>query len=164
MDPVAAGVTILMADDDAEDCMLTGKALAASRGGDELRCVGDGEELMDYLMRRGEYGDPLTSPRPAIILLDLNMPKKDGYAALEEIKVQPGIRRIPIVVFTTSNVEEDIQLSYDRGASSFITKPETYQGLVEAMKCFGEYWLEIATLPDPTKRWVHPASSGSRST
>jgi two-component system, response regulator len=117
-----------------------------------VRFVGDGEELLDYLMRRGEYGDPLSSPRPGIILMDLNMPKKDGYAALEEIRRQPEIRRIPIVVFTTSNVEEDIRLSYDRGASSFITKPETYQGLVEAMKGFGEYWTEIATLPETTER------------
>src|SRR3990172_4511799 len=152
MDQVAEGMTILMADDDAEDRMMTGKALAATRGGDNLRFVGDGEELMDYLMRRGEYGDPLSSPRPDIILLDLKMPKKDGYAALEEIRNHPEIRQIPIVVFTTSNVEEDIRLSYDRGASSFITKPQTYQGLVEAMKCFGEYWTEIATLPDPTVR------------
>ena len=152
MDQVAEGMTILMADDDAEDCMLTGKALAASRGVDDLRFVGDGDELMDYLMRRGEYADPLTSPRPAIILLDLNMPKKGGYAALEEMKIHPEIRHIPVVVFTTSNVEEDIKLSYDRGASSFITKPQTYQGLVEAMKCFGEYWTEIATLPEPPER------------
>jgi CheY-like chemotaxis protein len=152
MDRVTEAMTILMADDDAEDCMMMGKALAASREGDKLRCVGDGEELMDYLMRRGEYGDPLTSPRPGIILLDLNMPKKDGYAALEEIRSHQEIRRIPVVVFTGSNVEEDIRLSYDRGASSFITKPVTYQGLVEAMKCFGEYWTEIATLPETTQR------------
>jgi CheY-like chemotaxis protein len=152
MDRVAERMTILMADDDAEDCMMTGRALAASRGVDNLRFVGDGEELMDYLMRRGEYGDPLTSPRPGIILLDLKMPKKDGYAALEEIRNHPEIRQIPVVVFTTSSVEEDIRLSYDRGASSFITKPETYQGLVEAMKGFGKYWTEIATLPDTTER------------
>src|SRR3989304_4970658 len=147
MDQVAEGMTILMADDDAEDRMMTGNALAATRGGDNLRFVGDGEELMDYLMRRGEYGDPLSSPRPDIILLDLNMPKMDGYAALREIKVQPEIRSIPIVVLTTSSVEEDIRLSYDRGASSFITKPETYQGLVEAMKCFGDYWPRDAPAP-----------------
>lgn len=152
MDQVAAGMTVLMADDDAEDCMMTGKALAASGGVDSVRFVGDGEELMDYLMRRGEYGDPLSSPRPGIILMDLNMPKKDGYAALGEIRSQPEIRRIPIVVFTTSNVEEDIRLSYERGASSFITKPETYQGLVEAMQGFGKYWNEIATLPGMTER------------
>ena len=152
MDQVAEGMTILMADDDAEDRMMTGKALAATRGGDNLRFVGDGEELMDYLMRRGEYADPLTSPRPAIILLDLNMPKQGGYAALGEMKTHPEIRHIPIVVFTTSNVEEDIKGSYDRGASSFITKPDTYRGLVEAMKCFGEYWTEIATLPETPER------------
>ena len=151
-DQVAAGMTVLMADDDAEDCMMTGKALAASGGVESVRFVGDGEELMDYLMRRGEYGDPLTSPRPGIILMDLNMPRKDGYAALGEIRSQPEIRRIPIVVFTTSNVEEDIRLSYERGASSFITKPETYQGLVEAMQGFGKYWTEIATLPGTTER------------
>ncbi|TFG98699.1 MAG: response regulator [Myxococcales bacterium] len=140
-----------MADDDAEDCMMLGKALAESREGDQLRCVGDGEELMDYLMRRGEYGDPLISPRPGIILLDLNMPKKDGYAALGEIRSHQEIRRIPVVVFTGSNMVEDIRLSYDRGASSFITKPVTYQGLVKAVKCFGEYWTEIATLPAMTQ-------------
>ena len=152
MDRVAQGMLVLMADDDAEDCMMTGKALTASGGVGTVRFVGDGEELMDYLMRRGKYGDPLSSPRPGIILLDLNMPKKDGYAALEEIRSQPEIRRIPIVVFTTSNVEEDIRLSYDRGASSFITKPDTYRGLVEAMKGFREYWTEIATLPETTER------------
>jgi CheY-like chemotaxis protein len=152
MDEVTEGITILMADDDADDRMMTGKALELSRGGRDLRFVGDGDELMDYLTRRHKYADPLTSPRPGIILLDLNMPKKGGHAALEEIKTNPKIRGIPIVVLTTSNVEEDIQLSYDRGASSFITKPNTYQGLVEAMKCFDEYWSEIATLPETTAR------------
>jgi len=147
MDRVAEGMTILMADDDPEDCLQTGKALAASRRGHELRVVGDGEELMDYLMRRGEYRDPQSSPRPAIILLDLNMPRKGGYAALEEMKTHPEIRQIPVVVFTTSNVEADIRRSYDGGASSFITKPETYRGLVEAMRCFGDYWTGVATLP-----------------
>jgi len=145
-----------MADDDADDCMMTGKALAASGGVGDLRFVGDGEELMDYLMHRGKYVDPLTSPRPGIILLDLSMPKKDGHAALEEIKAYPEIRRIPIVVLTTSNVEEDIQLSYDRGANSFITKPDTYQGLVEAMKSFEEYWIETTTLPETTERQFLP--------
>jgi CheY-like chemotaxis protein len=145
-------MTILMADDDPEDCMMTRKALEASQGVSDLRFVGDGEELMDYLMRRREYADPLTSPRPGIILLDLNMPKKDGHAVLDEIKTHSEIRRIPVVVLTTSNVEEDIKRSYDQGANSFITKPDTYQGLVEAMRCFDEYWSEIATLPEMTER------------
>ena len=149
-------ITILMAEDDAEDRMMTGRALEANRGYGDLRFVEDGEELMDYLMRRGKYVDPLTSPRPGIILLDLSMPKKDGRAALEEIKAYPEIRRIPIVVLTTSNVEEDIQLSYDRGANSFITKPDTYQGLVEAMKSFEEYWIETTTLPETTERQSLP--------
>jgi CheY-like chemotaxis protein len=97
MDGVAESMTILMADDDPEDCMMTRKALEASRGGArDLRFVGDGDELMDYLMRRDKYVDPLTSPRPGIILLDLNMPKKDGHAALEEMKIHPEIRRIPV--------------------------------------------------------------------
>jgi CheY-like chemotaxis protein len=145
-------MTILVADDDPEDCMMTRKAFEASQAVSDLRFVGDGEELTDYLMRRGEYADPLASPRPGMILLDLNMPKKDGHAALEEIKTHPAIRRIPVVVLTTSSVEEDIELSYDRGANSFITKPETFQGLVEAMKCFGEYWTETATLPETTEQ------------
>jgi CheY-like chemotaxis protein len=152
MDGIIENTTILMADDDPEDRMMTRKALEVSRGVSDLRFVGDGDELMDYLMRRDKYADPLTSPRPGIILLDLNMPKKGGHAALEEIKTNPKLRGIPIVVLTTSDVEEDIQLSYDRGASSFITKPNTYQGLVEAMKCFDEYWSEIATLPETTGR------------
>jgi CheY-like chemotaxis protein len=135
MDGVTEHVTILMADDDPEDCMMTGKALEATRGVSDLRFVGDDEGLIDCLMRRDKYADPLASPRPGIILLDLNMPKKDGHAALVEIKTHPEIRGIPIVVLTTSDVEEDIEFSYDRGASSFITKPNTYPGLVKAMKC-----------------------------
>jgi len=152
MDGVVEGITILMADDDLEDRRMTRKALEASRGVSDLRFVEDGEDLMDYLTRRNRYADPLTSPRPDIILLDLNMPKKDGHAALEEIKIHPEFRRIPIVVLTTSNAQEDIERSYDRGASSFITKPDTYQGLVEAMKCFDQYWIEVATLPETTER------------
>jgi CheY-like chemotaxis protein len=152
MDGVIENTTILMADDDPEDRMMTRKALEAARGVSDLRFVGDGDELMDYLIRRNKYADPLTSPRPGIILLDLNMPKKGGHAALEEIKTNPKLRGIPVVVLTTSNVKEDVQLSYDRGANSFITKPITYQGLVEAMKGFDEYWSEIATLPETTAR------------
>lgn len=141
-------IIILMADDDADDRMLTKEALEESRVLNDLRFVEDGEELMDYLARRGEYTDPENSPRPGLILLDLNMPKKDGREALKEIKEDPELRRIPIVVMTTSQAEEDIFRSYDLGASSFITKPVTFDRLVELMKTIGDYWVEFVRLPN----------------
>lgn len=140
-------VTILMADDDEDDCMLAREALAESRLANDLRLVRDGEELMDYLYRRGSYVDSSSSPRPGLILLDLNMPRKDGREALREIKADPALRHIPIVVLTTSKAEEDIYRSYDLGANSFITKPITFAALVEVMKTIGKYWFEIVELP-----------------
>jgi CheY-like chemotaxis protein len=103
---------------------------------------------MDYLARRGKFSNPDDSPRPGLILLDLNMPRKDGREALKEIKADPNLRRIPIVVMTTSKAEEDIYRSYDIGASSFITKPITFDRLVELMKALGAYWVEFVELPD----------------
>jgi two-component system response regulator len=141
-------IIILMADDDADDRMLTKEALDESRVLNELHFVEDGEELMDYLTRRGKYADMADSPRPGLILLDLNMPKKDGREALKEIKADPDLRRIPIVVMTTSQAEEDVFRSYDFGASSFITKPVTFDRLVELMKALGNYWVEFVELPD----------------
>jgi CheY-like chemotaxis protein len=141
-------IVILMADDDADDRMLTKEALEESRVLNELRFVEDGEELMDYLHRRGRFTDPADSPRPGLILLDLNMPKKDGREALKEIKADPNLRRIPVVVMTTSRAEEDIFRSYDFGASSFITKPVTFDRLVELMRTLGEYWVEFVELPE----------------
>lgn len=141
-------IIILMADDDADDRMLTKDALTESRVLNELRFVEDGEELMEYLTRKGKFADPETSPRPGLILLDLNMPKKDGREALKEIKSDPDLRRIPVVVMTTSKAEEDIFRSYDFGASSFITKPVTFDRLVELMKALGDYWVEFVELPD----------------
>ena len=141
-------IVILLADDDADDRMLTKDALEESRVLNDLRFVGDGEELMDYLVRRGKFSDPETSPKPGLILLDLNMPKKDGREALKEIKENPELRRIPIVVMTTSQAEEDIFRSYDLGASSFITKPVTFDRLVELMRTLGEYWVEFVRLPE----------------
>ncbi|MFC1853859.1 response regulator [candidate division CSSED10-310 bacterium] len=138
-------ITILMAEDDPDDRMLTKEALAENRLANELYFVEDGEELMDFLYHRGVYVNPETSPRPGLILLDLNMPKKDGREALEEIKADPELRQIPIVVLTTSKAEEDIFRSYDLGASSFITKPVTFEALVDIMK--GKYWLQIVQLP-----------------
>ena len=136
-----------MADDDEEDCMLTKEALEESRLANDLRFVGDGEELMDYLRRRGRYAAPNDAPRPGLILLDLNMPKKDGREALKEIKADPELRRIPIVVLTTSKAEEDIYRSYDLGVNSFIIKPVSFEGLVEVMTTLARYWFQIVKLP-----------------
>ncbi len=140
-------VTILMADDDEDDCMLAQEALTESRLANDLHFVRDGEQLMDYLYHRGEYTHGDRSPRPGLILLDLNMPRKDGREALKQIKADPDLRRIPIVILTTSRADEDVYRSYDLGANSFITKPVTFSGLVEVMKTIGKYWFEIVELP-----------------
>jgi len=140
-------ITILLADDDPDDRMLASAALQESRLANDLYCVENGEELMDYLQQRGRFGNGHACPRPGLILLDLNMPKKDGREALKEIKADPELRRIPIVVLTTSKAEEDIYRTYDLGVSSFITKPVTFEGLVEVMKALGRYWFEIVELP-----------------
>lgn len=141
-------ITILMADDDTDDCLLVRDAFMENRVENCLRFVHDGEELLDYLHRRGKYVDGDLAPRPALILLDLNMPKKDGREVLKEIKSDPDIRGIPIVVLTTSREEFDIVRSYDLGASSFIIKPVTFNGLVEKIKSLGKYWLETVELPE----------------
>lgn len=140
-------ITILMADDDPEDVMLAEDALEEARLANDFHYVGNGEELMDYLLRRGEYSDPADAPRPGLILLDLNMPRKNGFEALEEIKSNPDLRRIPVVVLTTSSAEEDVYRSYDLGVNSFISKPVSFDGLVEAMKVLGQYWFEIVARP-----------------
>ena len=140
-------IVILLADDDEEDRMLACDALAESRLSNDISCVTDGEDLMDYLRHKGKYTSPAEAPRPGLILLDLNMPKKDGREALREIKSDPELRQIAVVVFTTSKAEEDIYSSYDSGASSFISKPVTFEGLVDVMKGLGRYWFEIVDLP-----------------
>jgi CheY-like chemotaxis protein len=140
-------VTILLVDDDEEDLLMTQEALQESRLGNDLRMARDGEELMDYLLRRGRFADPSDSPTPGLILLDLNMPRKDGREALAEIKGNPDLRNIPVIVLTTSKAEEDIFRTYDLGVSSFITKPVTFAGLVEAMSVLSQYWFEIVELP-----------------
>ena len=140
-------VRILLADDDEDDCMLAREALAESRLLSELYVVRDGEELLDYLYHRGKYANPKSSPRPGLILLDLNMPKKDGREALKEIKNDPKLRQIPVIVLTTSKAEEDIYHTYDLGANSFIIKPMDFESLVEVMRTIGKYWFEIVELP-----------------
>lgn len=127
--------------------MLVKDALEEGRLVVDLRLVEDGEELMDYLHRRGRYTDPNNSPHPDLVLLDLKMPKKSGHQALEEIKGNPELRRIPIVVLTTSKAEEDIVRAYNSGANSFIVKPTTFGALTEAMKTLERYWFDLIALP-----------------
>lgn len=140
-------IVILMADDDADDRLLAKDALAECRLANELHFVENGEELLDYLHRRGKFVNLSNSPRPGLILLDLNMPKKDGREALKEIKDDPRLRTIPVVVLTTSNADTDISRIYELGANSFITKPVSFDSLVEVMKILGRYWFEIVELP-----------------
>jgi CheY-like chemotaxis protein len=144
----AKSITILVADDDADDRMMAKDALDECRLSNQLHFVEDGVDLMNYLRRQGRYADAATTPRPGLILLDLNMPKMDGREALREIKADPALRRIPVVVMTTSKAEEDIYRSYDLGVSSYVAKPVTFEGLVEVMKALGKYWFEIVELPD----------------
>lgn len=137
-------IMILMADDDPDDRMLTREAFEESHLLNDFETVEDGEELMAYLHRQGKYAD---KPRPGLILLDLNMPRKDGREALREIKSNPDLRRIPVVVMTTSKAEEDILRSYDLGVNSFIVKPITFDALVETLQTLGKYWFNIVELP-----------------
>lgn len=141
------GIVILMADDDDDDFLLTKKALKQSKLLNQLVRVKDGEELIDYLRGEGDYKNATDCPRPGVILLDLNMPRKDGREALKEIKSDPELSSIPVIVFTTSKAEEDIYRSYQLGVNSFITKPVTFDNLTEVMRTLGTYWFEIVELP-----------------
>ena len=122
------------------------EALHESRLANDVHFVEDGEELLEYLHRRGKYTDPDVSPRPGLILLDLNMPRKDGREALAEIKADHDLRRIPVVVLTTSQAETDIYRSYDLGVNSFIVKPVSFDSLVDVMQVLGRYWFEIVEI------------------
>jgi CheY-like chemotaxis protein len=143
-------ITILMADDDADDRRLTRDALEESRLANDLRFVENGEELLAYLRHEGKYTES-DSPRPGLILLDLNMPRMDGRTALKEIKADPDLRQIPITVLTTSKADEDIFRSYDLGVNSYIVKPVTFEALVDILQTLEKYWFEIVELP-PTGR------------
>lgn len=141
-------VTILMADDDEDDRLLARDALVESRVLNDFRCVADGIELMKYLRREGLYKDKELYPTPSLILLDLNMPRLDGRGALTQIKADPSLRSIPVIVLTTSKAEEDMIRAYDLGAASYITKPVTFDKLVELMRSLGRYWVEFVELPN----------------
>lgn len=139
--------TILVAEDDPDDRFLLAEAFTETLLADYLYFVEDGEQLMDYLHGQGKYTDPSRCPRPDLILLDLNMPRKDGREALKEIKSAPKLRQIPIVVFTTSKAEEDIYRTYELGGNSFISKPISYEELLHVVKQLGSYWFETVRLP-----------------
>lgn len=142
-------ITILIADDDADDRLMIREAFLECRLANPLQFVADGEALMDYLERRGQYADEAHHPMPGLILLDLNMPRKDGREALREIKSNPALRDIPVVVLTTSKAEEDVANSYSDGANSFISKPVSFAALIEVVQTLGRYWLQIVDLPPP---------------
>jgi CheY-like chemotaxis protein len=145
-DPTTASV-ILMADDDSDDRLLVKDAVGECDWQGDLRFVENGEELLDYLLRRNQYSPPAVAPRPGLILLDLNMPRKDGREALREIKADPDLRRIPVVVFTTSKADTDVGRLYDLGANSFISKPIQFDALVSVMRILGQYWFGAVKLP-----------------
>ncbi|CAA9253701.1 MAG: Two-component transcriptional response regulator, LuxR family [uncultured Cytophagales bacterium] len=140
-------IVILVAEDDAEDQMLVKEAMEESRLSNHIHFVSDGEELLAYLRHEGPYADIRQYPHPGLILLDLNMPRKDGREAMKEIKTDPKLRVIPIVVLTTSKAEEDVLRTYDLGVNSFITKPVSFSSLVNVMRTLGKYWFEIVELP-----------------
>jgi CheY-like chemotaxis protein len=142
-----------MADDDADDRLLAKDAFAESELSCDLQFVENGEELLDYLLHRGKY-ESAAAPRPKLILLDLNMPKKDGREALREIKADPDLRRIPVVVLTTSQADTDVGGIYELGANSFICKPVKYDALVSVMRVLGEYWFKTVEVPGPRRTGI----------
>lgn len=137
-------IRILMAEDDSQDQFLVKKAFTQSRCLNSIDIVQDGEELLAFLRKEGEYAE---ATRPDLILLDLNMPLKDGREALKDIKADPELRAIPIVVLTTSGEDEDIVRSYNLGVSSYIQKPVTFEKLAEMIELLGKYWVGIVKLP-----------------
>jgi two-component system response regulator len=138
--------TILIADDDADDRLMMKEALEENNFSHSLHFVEDGEELLDYLLQRGKF---LTEKvqRPNLIILDLNMPKIDGREALSQIKSNVNLKRIPVIVLTTSRAEEDIIRSYDLGVNSFICKPVHFNELVLVAREIGNYWFSTVALP-----------------
>jgi CheY-like chemotaxis protein len=133
-----------MVDDNEDDCLLVREALEESGLSGAFQFVEDGVELMSYLRRQGKYRE---AARPDLILLDLNMPRKDGREALREIKSDPALRSIPVVIFTTSKEERDISFCYDAGASAFITKPGPFVDLIQALDALSLFWFRVASLP-----------------
>ncbi|MFZ2098245.1 MAG: response regulator [Anaerolineales bacterium] len=139
-------ITILIADDDLDDCVLLREAFQESVVDYRLLFVHDGTELLQFLSRQGKFTSPASAPTPDLVLLDLNMPGMDGREALAEIKANPNIRRIPVVVLTLSRDPQDIMHIYDLGGSGFIIKPETFEGMLEVINVLSQYWFETVEL------------------
>lgn len=139
---------ILIAEDDDEDYELCRRAFELARLVNPVHRVRDGQELLDFLLRRGVYGRPRNLPSPLLILLDLRMPRKDGLQALAEIKERPGLRRIPVIVLTTSAEEADVLRCYDLGSNSYIKKPAGIEELLQVVRALKQYWLEVVALPE----------------
>lgn len=146
--PAGRTAVILLVEDDPDDQELTKRAFRSSRLRNELRIVNDGEEALDYLYRRGCFRSPETSPRPSLILLDLNMPRLDGRAVLRRLKDDPALRRIPVVILTTSSLEEDVLRSYELGVNSYVTKPDRMEGFFQAIRDLEHYWFNLVVLPE----------------
>ena len=140
-------VHVLLAEDDPDDRLLIRRAFHAVAPESTLTMVPDGEEVLDYLNRRGQYKEPETSPWPSLILLDLNMPRKDGHQVVREIKAVADFRSIPIVILSTSVSDQDIMLSYDLGVNAFISKPPSFSKLKKTVRSISDFWFEIVKLP-----------------
>ncbi len=144
-------MTILSAEDDPDDCRLMEEAFHEIGQNKRLFFVRDGISLLQYLRRQGGYAYPANAPRPDLILLDLNMPHKDGRESLAEIKSDPNLRSIPVVVLTNSAAEDDILSTYDRGGAGFIIKPSSFEGMLDMVKCLSDYWFNIVELIDQNR-------------
>ena len=147
MNPQPKPITILMADDDPGDRVLAAEAMKDARLINDVRFVENGEELMDYLNARGKFAPPALAPRPGLILLDLNMPRKDGRTVLKELKNTPALRNIPVAVLTTSKDDADVYRSYDLGVNSYIVKPVTFEAIVDTLQTLEKHWFQIVELP-----------------
>ncbi|MBI3608110.1 MAG: response regulator [Nitrospirae bacterium] len=140
-------VTILLVEDNLQDIEITRRAFAKGRVRNDLMVVRDGEEALDYLHHRGKFHDPATSPRPGMILLDLNLPKVGGLEVLQQIKQDDHLKTIPVIVLTVSQREEDVVRSYDLGVNTYIQKPVEFDSFMRVVNAVHEYWILIATLP-----------------
>lgn len=148
MNEARKNTVILLAEDDPDDILLTKEALRSCGIENELRVVTDGEQLLEYLRHQRQFKKLGRSPKPGLILLDLNMPKKDGREALKEIKSDPELKEIPVVVLTTSKQEEDVVRCYRLGVNSYVSKPVTFEELVNTLSIVAKYWFETVHLPN----------------